>query len=111
MKICYKRITYGALLVALFAIMLMPGILPGIDTGVVMASEAAAPADAVATADAAAATDAAAVAAYPPAPKLTAADYPTVGGFSSRMVVWIVAQLHLWFAAFVLAALSVIAGK
>jgi cytochrome d ubiquinol oxidase subunit I len=103
LKICYKRITYGALLLALFAIMLMPGILPGTDAGVVMASEAAAPAEVAATADAAAPTDAAAVAAYPPAPKLTAADYPTIAGFNSRMVVWIVAQLHLWFAAFVLA--------
>ncbi len=37
------------------------------------------------------------------APKLTAADYPTIAGVSSRVVVWIFAQLHLWFAAFVLA--------
>lgn len=40
---------------------------------------------------------------YPPAPKLTAADYPKIKGFNSRILVWIVAQLHLWFAAFVLA--------
>ena len=40
---------------------------------------------------------------YPPAPKLTAADYPQIGGFNPRVLVWIVAQLHLWFAAFVLA--------
>lgn len=40
---------------------------------------------------------------YPPAPKLTAADYPQIGRFNGRIVVWIVAQLHLWFAAFVLA--------
>lgn len=46
---------------------------------------------------------AAAASAYPAAPKLTAADYPTIPGVSSRVVVWLAAQLHLWFAAFVLA--------
>lgn len=35
-------------------------------------------------------------------PKLTAAQYPTILGFSSRIIVWIVAQLHLFFGAFVL---------
>ncbi len=45
----------------------------------------------------------AAAPAYPPAPKLTAADYPTIPGVSSRVAVWLAAQLHLWFAAFVLA--------
>ena len=40
---------------------------------------------------------------YPPAPKLSAADYPQVKGFNSRVAVWLAAQLHLWFAAFVLA--------
>jgi len=37
------------------------------------------------------------------APDLTATDYPTVPGVNSRVTVWLVAQLHLWFAAFVLA--------
>jgi len=37
------------------------------------------------------------------APKLTAEDYPTIPGFNGRIVVWLVAQLHLWFAALVLA--------
>ncbi|MCP5082590.1 MAG: hypothetical protein GY948_12965, partial [Alphaproteobacteria bacterium] len=37
------------------------------------------------------------------APKLTAADYPVIAGVNSRVAVWIFAQLHLWFAAFVLA--------
>lgn len=41
--------------------------------------------------------------AYPPAPKLTEADYPKVKGFNGRIVIWLAAQLHLWFAAFVLA--------
>jgi cytochrome bd-type quinol oxidase subunit 1 len=36
-------------------------------------------------------------------PKLSAADYPRIAGVNSRVVVWLVAQLHLWFAAFVLA--------
>ncbi|MBT3533561.1 MAG: hypothetical protein HN478_06770, partial [Rhodospirillaceae bacterium] len=44
-----------------------------------------------------------AIAAFAPAPKLTAADYPTIAGVNSRIAVWIFAQLHLWFAAFVLA--------
>lgn len=39
---------------------------------------------------------------YPPAPKLAEKDYPRHGGFNSRVAVWIVAQLHLYFAAFVL---------
>jgi len=40
---------------------------------------------------------------YPPAPKLTAEDYPQVPGFNGRIFIWLAAQLHLWFAAFVLA--------
>jgi cytochrome bd-type quinol oxidase subunit 1 len=36
-------------------------------------------------------------------PKLSEADYPQVAGFNGRVVVWLAAQLHLWFAAFVLA--------
>jgi len=44
-----------------------------------------------------------AVAAHGPAPTLTAADYPIIAGINSRVAVWIFAQLHLWFAAFVLA--------
>ncbi|WP_435231817.1 cytochrome ubiquinol oxidase subunit I [Pseudopelagicola sp. nBUS_20] len=40
---------------------------------------------------------------YGPAPVLTEADYPKVSGMNGRLVVWVVAQLHLWFAAFVLA--------
>lgn len=37
-----------------------------------------------------------------PAPKLTIADYPKYRGINSRITVWIAAQLHLFFAAFVL---------
>jgi len=41
--------------------------------------------------------------AYPPAPKLKEADYPRIKGVNNRVMAWLVAQLHLWFAAFVLA--------
>lgn len=40
---------------------------------------------------------------FAPAPKLKTEDYPRIKGVNSRIFVWIVAQLHLWFAAFVLA--------
>ncbi|MBT5940433.1 MAG: hypothetical protein HOG95_10940, partial [Rhodospirillaceae bacterium] len=40
---------------------------------------------------------------YGPAPKTTLASYPTIKGINGRVVIWLVAQLHLWFAAFVLA--------
>lgn len=40
---------------------------------------------------------------YPPAPVLTEADYPKMKLINGRIYIWLVAQLHLWFAAFVLA--------
>src|SRR3990172_13010004 len=40
---------------------------------------------------------------YSPAPKLTEKDYPQVKHINGRIMAWLVAQLHLWFAAFVLA--------
>lgn len=45
----------------------------------------------------------AADAAFGPAPTLTAADYPKAMGVNPRVFVWMAAQMHLWFAAFVLA--------
>ncbi len=39
----------------------------------------------------------------PPAPKLTVEDYPIVPIINSRLAVWMVAQLHLFFGAFVVA--------
>lgn len=36
-------------------------------------------------------------------PELSQSDYPRVPGFNGRVTVWLAAQLHLWFAAFVLA--------
>jgi len=84
-----------ALLFVAVAVTLASVALPGFDSSVAVAQE---------TASSGAAGDAAGAApAYPPAPKLTAADYPRIAGFNGRVVVWLVAQLHLWFAAFVLA--------
>lgn len=86
-----KRIIYGLFLVAVFAAVLLSTFAPDVN-----ASEAVVAESAVASDDASGVT-------YPPAPKLTAADYPTFWGLNSRVVVWLVAQLHLWFGAFVLA--------
>jgi len=36
-------------------------------------------------------------------PELDASDYPQIAGVNGRIAVWLAAQLHLWFAAFVLA--------
>ena len=36
-------------------------------------------------------------------PELTAVDYPQIAGVNPRVFVWLAAQMHLWFAAFVLA--------
>lgn len=69
-------------------------------TPVANASEAVASAAAPATA--AAAPDATGGVSIP-VPKLTEADYPTIKGVNSRVAVWLVAQLHLWFGAFVVA--------
>lgn len=41
--------------------------------------------------------------AFQGAPKLTAGDYPQVKWINGRILVWMAAQIHLWFAAFVLA--------
>jgi len=40
---------------------------------------------------------------YVPPPKLTLTDYPRMGFLNGRVVVWLAAQMHLWFAAFILA--------
>ena len=84
---------------AVLAMFMLPVFMPAAS-----ASEAAAPASTAAPAAAAPAAAAPAAAViYPPAPKLTAADYPTVPGVNPRVAVWLVAQLHLWFGAFVVA--------
>ncbi len=86
-----KRIICGLFLLAVFATFLLPTFTPDVNASEVVVAEAA-----DASSDASGVT-------YPPAPKLTAADYPTFWGLNSRVVVWLVAQLHLWFGAFVLA--------
>ncbi|MBT5811930.1 MAG: hypothetical protein HOI19_16270, partial [Rhodospirillaceae bacterium] len=88
----------SGLILAIFglAAFLMVLTLPGLDPSEALAAEQAAAEQAVAA-------DAAPTSPYKPAPKLTAVDYPTIAGVNGRVAVWIFAQLHLWFAAFVLA--------
>ena len=66
------------------------------------AAEAAAPAEGEAAAEAPAAPVDENAWAPMPSPKLEAKDYPSSSGLPGRMAVWIVAQLHLFFGAFVL---------
>lgn len=97
------KITFGAFMLAILAMFMLPDFMPAAH-----ASEAAATESSVAAAPAAdaaapaAASDANAII-YPPAPKLTAADYPQISGVNPRVAVWLIAQLHLWFGAFVVA--------
>ncbi len=72
------------------ALFLAPHLLPGMDSGAVFAADTAAAADVTETISIA-------------PPQLTEKDYPTIAGVNSRVFVWLAAQLHLWFAAFVLA--------
>ena len=76
----------GLLALALFLLLLPLG-LPGLDATAAFAQQTAGAQSTVSVAP----------------PKLTVADYPRIRGVNSRVVVWLVAQLHLWFAAFVLA--------
>ncbi len=107
------RIIIGGLLLAIVALFLASGRVHSADP---KSGAAAAPTAASTEAKTAAAAEpkvaaepkagAAAqpqAAAFPPAPKLTAGDYPTVKGVNSRVAVWLIAQLHLWFGAFVVA--------
>ena len=74
----------------LLGLILLPLVLPDLIGSVAVAAEPA-----VANSDNAPA--------YNPPPILTAEDYPRIRGVNSRIAVWLAAQLHLWFAAFVLA--------
>ncbi len=56
----------------------------------------------ISAADAVAQSESAAEFELRPAPKLTRADYPDIG-LSSRSIVWVIAQMHLFFGALVLA--------
>ena len=91
-------------MLAIMAMFMLPDFIPAVNASEATATEstgASAPASA-ATPDAAAGPVANAIT-FPPAPKLTEADYPQIKGVNSRVAVWLVAQLHLWFGAFVVA--------
>ncbi|GMQ95802.1 MAG: hypothetical protein BMS9Abin14_262 [Gammaproteobacteria bacterium] len=85
---CWRYWALGALALLLFALA------PGADT-LAQGSSASAEAAESAAADVTPAE-------LQPAPQPTRADYPRIG-VNSRSLVWVVAQLHLFFAAFVLA--------
>lgn len=88
------RLIGGAFLLAVIAMFMLSAFTP-----VAGASEAVSPA-----ADAATSVNAEAAGGVSiPAPQLTEADYPRIKGVNSRVAVWLVAQLHLWFGAFVVA--------
>ena len=90
----------STILLALLAVA-VAGLFPGASA---WASEAAVEATTVATATVETGTvEGETPSPYPPAPQLTERDYPTVAGVNARVFIWLVAQLHLWFAAFVLA--------
>ena len=89
----------GVVLLLALSLFVLPLDLPGLDPAVAFAQETVSgsgPAGVQETAGEGAAG-------YAPAPRLTAADYPRIAGVNSRIVIWLVAQMHLWFAAFVLA--------
>ena len=101
----YIGIICGALLLAAVSGLMTPTLAHSADAPA-PAATAAAPAatDAKAPAsDAKAPAAEAKAAAFPPAPKLKAEDYPTIKGVNPRVAVWLIAQLHLWFGAFVVA--------
>jgi cytochrome bd-type quinol oxidase subunit 1 len=78
------------LLLALF-LFIAPLLLPDLAGSVAFAAEASATE----------ANRAASITLAPPL--LSESDYPRIRGVNSRVTVWLAAQLHLWFAAFVLA--------
>ncbi|MEE8379929.1 MAG: cytochrome ubiquinol oxidase subunit I, partial [Gammaproteobacteria bacterium] len=78
------------LLLVLF-VFIAPLLLPDLAGSVVFAAEASATE----------ANQAASITLAPPL--LSESDYPRIRGVNSRVTVWLAAQLHLWFAAFVLA--------
>ena len=101
----YIGIICGAFLLAAVSGLMTPTLAHSADAPA-PAATAAAPAatDAKAPAsDAKAPAAEAKAAAFPPAPKLKAEDYPTIKGVNPRVAVWLIAQLHLWFGAFVVA--------
>ena len=81
----HKRVRLLSALAALLLLLVLAG-LPGMLAG----AETVPPADVVESV-------------FLAAPQLEADDYPTIGGINPRIFVWLAAQLHLWFAALVLA--------
>src|SRR3990167_3046306 len=102
-----KRWSLTALFL-LFFLFALPVVKPadffpaGTDT-VYASEEAAKPATPAAEGEAKAAQPEEKKKEYPPAPKLKESDYPQVKYINGRIMTWMAAQLHLWFAAFVLA--------
>jgi cytochrome bd-type quinol oxidase subunit 1 len=81
----------SALMLALaLSLFLAPHLFPDINSGTVFAADTASVETAAETISIA-------------PPELTAKDYPVIAGVNGRVFVWLAAQLHLWFAAFVLA--------
>ncbi|MCP4429865.1 MAG: hypothetical protein GY806_02695, partial [Gammaproteobacteria bacterium] len=91
MKSRYLPISGGVLLLVAITLWLVPSLMPEMDSATAFAATTGEVDQTAQTSE------------YPPAPKLTASDYPQIKGVNSRVAVWLVAQLHLWFAAFVLA--------
>ncbi len=77
----------GALLLLVLCVTLLPADWHDLDTGAALAQDTAVTEQVAGVV----------------APKLEAMDYPSIAGVNSRVAVWLVAQLHLWFAAFILA--------
>jgi len=71
-----------------FSLFLSPHLFPGQDVDAAFATETTAAIESASTIT---------------PPQLTESDYPKVAGVNGRVFVWLAAQLHLWFAAFVLA--------
>ena len=85
----------GAAFLALVAVLFLAlSGLPGFEAAPALGQETAATQDIA---------QAGSAPAYLPAPQLTQRDYPSFLGINGRIFVWVAAQLHLWFAAFVLA--------
>ena len=78
------------LLLAVFVFMLLPVDFAGLGAPVAFAQDASS-------------SQGAEQVVHGPPPSLSAADYPQIAGINARVFVWLAAQLHLWFAAFVLA--------
>lgn len=97
------RIICGAFVLAVMAAFMAPTLAHSADAPAATATTAAAAETKAPPSDAKAPTAETTTATFPPAPKLKAGDYPTIAGVNARVAVWLIAQLHLWFGAFVVA--------